>query len=527
MHQVSNEYKEAVYAPIRTAKGKVTFDISDVTAAGDVNNITVTTQHILSNKQQLINKNREQSYNLATWEPNRFKLDGSFTFADDTIANNKELGFCSNVLCGADGVFSEFPTIVFTFNSNHSSMGLTITFDASNEEYASDFTVNVYDSSNDLIETVDVFDNTDIQSIPLGQLYQYRKVELIIKKWCKPYRRARVCEVDFGVVRIYQDNNLIRMSLIEELDLITSQLPSPEFAFTVDNSKREFNILNPQGFYKYLQQRQQVIAELGIDLGGYYEYVPLGNYLLWDWTSDEGSLTASFTARTLLDVMSSFDYENLITKSDYTLYEMAVDIFAICGITTYQIDTALQDISTLGLVEKANCKDILQMIAIAGCANVYVTRNSIITIKVSPLSIGAAVDTIDLDNMYNEPQIALDGAVKGSAVTYYTNLSTKHEVTVNNVGVEVGDLLRLEGNTLINTSAKATEVANWIIREKTYRAIYTTNWRGNPAHELNDIVTIEDGYEQNKNAFITKNELNYEGYISGKTEARGLTDVVD
>ena len=326
MYPVSNEYKDAIYAPIRTIKGRVTFDISDVTAAGDVIDISTSQELVLSNKQQLINKNREQTYNLVTWEPNRFRLDGSFTFPDDTIENNKEMGYVSNVLCGADGVFDPYQTISFTFNEPHSSMGLTVTFDPQNNEYATYFSVTAYDSNDNIIDTVEVENNTEVQAVPIGQLYQYKKIKIVIKKWCKPYRRARVVEVDFGVVRVYQDNNLIKMNLIEEMDIMTSTLPSPEFKFVVDNIDREFNILNPTGFYKFLQQRQQVIAELGVDVGGSVEYVKLGEYLLWEWISDEGSMTATFTARTVLDLMSSFEYENLAPKTNYSLYDMAEEI---------------------------------------------------------------------------------------------------------------------------------------------------------------------------------------------------------
>ncbi|NLC27109.1 MAG: hypothetical protein GX777_10940 [Fastidiosipila sp.] len=522
MYPVSNEYKDATYAPIRTMKGRVTFDISDVTAAGDVNNIATSQEFILSNKQQLINKNREQTYNLATWEPNRFKLDGSFTFPDDTIENNKEMGYVSNVLCGADGVFDPYQTISFTFNEPHSSMGLTITFDARNNEYASDFTVTAYDANNDVIDTVEVVGNTEVQAVPIGQLYQYKKIEIVIKKWCKPYRRARVVEVDFGVVRVYSDNSLIKMNLIEEMDIMTSTLPSPEFKFTVDNANREFNILNPQGFYKYLQQRQQVIPEIGVVIEGATEFVKLGEYLLWEWISDEGSMTATFTARTVLDLMSSFEYENLAPKTNYSLYDMAEEIFTLCGIENYEIDTELQSIKTLGLVKKTNCKNILQMISIAGMCNVWVTRSNVIMLKQSHTSIDDPVDRIDSDNMYKEPQIELDKVVRAVEVTYYTDLDTRQAVIID-TDIEKGDVLKLENNTTINTEEHAENVANWILSQKTYRAKYSANWRGNPANELNDIITVEDGYGQNKNAIVTKNELTYQGYLTAKTEARGGT----
>lgn len=526
MYPVSDEYKEAIYAPIRTTKGRVTFDISDITAAGDVNAISTSQEFVLSNKQQLINKNREQSYNLVTWEPGRFKLDGSFIFPDNTIENNKEMGFVSDDLCGEDGTFNPYQFITFTFNEPHSSMGLTITFDALNDEYASDFTVTAYDNENNIIDTVDVTGNTNVQAVPIGQLYQYKKIEITIKKWCKPFRRARVVEVDFGVVKVYQDNGLIKMTLIEEMDIITSTLPSPEFIFTVDNANREFNILNPTGFYRFLQQRQQVIPEIGVVLGGTTEYVKLGEYLLREWVSDEGALTATFTARTEIDIMEGYDYENYSPKSNYTLYDMAVEIFELCGINNYEVDEALKDIQTYGLTKKENCRKLLQMIAIAGMANVFVRRGSSTIVVQSHTELINPVDRIDMDNMLQEPQIELDKVVRAVEITYFNDLDNKQVLTVG-TGIEKGDVLKLE-NTLINSVEHATAVANWILAQKTYRAIYKANkWRGNPAHELNDIVTLEDGYGQNKNTIVTKNELIYQGYLQGKTEARGMINLVD
>ncbi len=526
MYPVSDNFKTEVYAPARMVKARVTFDISDVAARGDVISITTTAEAIISDKNQLINKVRNQSYNLATCEPGRFKLDGSFSFADDTKANNKEMGFVSSGLCRMDGDFTPYPTITFQFGSIHSSAGLTITFDAIQGEYATDFNVTAYDIDNRVITNTDVACNDSVQYLFNQQIDNYKKIVVTIKKWSRGERRARLAEVDFGIVRTYTDNNLIKCSLIEELDLTTGKLPSAEFKFTVDNANREFNILNPSGFYRYLQQRQIVLAELGLESGALLEYVPVGNYLLWDWTSDEGSLTASFTARTNLDLMSNFDYENLVAKTNYSLYQMAVDVFASCGITNHSIDNGLQGITTNAVVKKTDCRSLLQMIALAGCAVIFVSRSGLITLKINPSSPETAVDTIDMDNMYADPKIELDKIVKSVTVKYWTDLSISATVTADNSGVDVGDVLKLENNTLINTSSRATVVANWILSQKSYRAIYSLNWRGNPAQELNDVLSIENPYGDNKKAIVTKTSLEYQGYLNAKTEARGMTDAV-
>ncbi|HZG83827.1 hypothetical protein [Paenibacillus sp.] len=521
MYPTTSKFKTEIYGNPRTVVGKVTFDISDVTAIGDITSIVTTAQASISNKDQLANKVRDASANLATWERNRFRLDGSFSFPDDTIANNGEMGFVSSDICDAGGVFSSYPTITFSFGGTHSSAGITITFDRFNNEYAVDFDITAYNGAT-VIQTVSVVGNTEVMPDPLGQLANYNKIVITIKKWSVGYRRARVLEVDFGIVRTYTDDSLIGMKLIEELDLTSARLPSPEFDFTVDNSDRAFNILNPTGFYKYLQQRQQVIAELGLDVGaGVIEWVPLGNYLLWDWTSDEGSLTATFTARTNLDLMAGFDYEQL-TPSSKTLYALAEQLFAACGIENYSIDPALQSIATNSMAEKTNCRDALQMVAIAGCANIFVTRGNVITLKC--LTLGAAADTISLDDSYDEPKIVLEPTVRAAAVTYWTDLDTSAVVTVNSSTATVGDVLKLERNTFINSSVRATAVGQWLLERREYRAEYRSNWRGNPAHELGDVIEIENSYGANMAAFITKNDIRYAGYLSARTDSKGAVN---
>lgn len=522
MYQVSQQFLDAVYAPSRHIAARVTYAITDVTAYGDVSNITVSGEAAgISDKSQLVNRARRLSHNYSTFETDRFKLDGSFSFADDTLANNGEMGYVSDVLSNADGTFSSYPTITIQFNGTHSSGALTVTFDDVNGEYATDYDIAAYDASNALITSVSVTGNTDIIDEPLGQLSNYKKIIITIKKWCKGNRRARLLEVDFGIVKVYTADNMVSLSLVEDLYLDSANIPSAEVKFEVDNSDRAFNILNPTGFYKYLQQRQTVTVEMGPDVGGgFISYIPLGTYYLAEWVSNEGSLTATFTARNALDLMTGYSYENL-TASSKSLTQLATTLFSTCGITKYSIDPSLNSIMTNGLVKKASCRDVLQMVAIAGCANVYVTRDDVIHIK--SVGVGTAADTVTQDNAYAEPQIALDKVVKQVDVRYWTDFNTSTVVSAVDSSVTTGgDTFKVDNVTLIDTSARATAVANWILNQKKNRAKYTINWRGNPAHELADTIGIETSYGTNLNAAVVHTELTYKGYLTAKTEARGV-----
>lgn len=523
MYPVGDEYKEAVYAPSREVVGRVTFDISDVTADEDIDTINVTPQFKVSNFFQVVDNVRQNTSNTATWEKNRFRLDGTFSWASKTLLDNETVGFVSDIMSDDSGMYplASKPTVEIFFRSLHSSAAITVSYDPLTGECAEEFTVLAHRDSTE-IQRINITGNTEAIRVVEGQFQNYNRITVIVTKWSQPLRRARVAEVDFGVVKTYTDDKLIRFNMVEEMDLLSDTLPISEFTFTVDNSDRAFNILNPTGIYTYLQKRQQVIGELGVVVNGVPKYVQLGNYLLSDWESDEGSLTATFKATTRIDLMDTVDYENLVVRN-ITLRTLAIEILSDVGIYDYELDPILSTIYTNGLIKKTSCREALKMVALAGECNIFVTRENVVVLKRLPDTMASAVDRVDFDNVYEEPKISLDKIVKSVEVQYFTDLEIYSTTTVSNAGVDDGELLKLEGNTLINSSTRAQAVGNWLLRQKSYRATHNiTSWRGNPAHELADVISIENLYGVDKDAVIVRNELNYEGYLSGSTRAKGV-----
>src|SRR5690606_28609111 len=121
-----------------------------------------------------------------------------------------------SVFSGPDGTFSPPQTMEFTFTQPHSSIGLTITFDEPANEYATDFDIVVYDGSNNVIKTFNVRGNDQARWVIDNQpMANYRRIVVTLLKWCKPDRRAKVVEMSFGVIRVYDDNSLIKVSLVE------------------------------------------------------------------------------------------------------------------------------------------------------------------------------------------------------------------------------------------------------------------------------------------------------------------------
>jgi hypothetical protein len=516
MENVSPEFQPAVYAPVRRTAARVTFDISDVTASDDATE-TVTSEAEISRKDQLTNQRLDRPA-YATFEEDYWKLDGSFVLPPKVTEPGFEVGWYSAAMSGAGGVFSPHQVMEFTFTAPHSSIGITITFDMPANEYAVDFDIVVYDGAGAIIKSIPVTGNTlSRYVIDREQLFEYRRIVVTLKKWSKPNRRAKVTEVSFGVVREYGDDQLIKLNLIEEISPTSDTVPANELKFTVDNSSREFNILNPDGSYKFLQQRQAATVQFGVEISpGVFEYVGAGYYFLTDWQSDEGSLTTTFTARNRIDFIPSVEVENL-TPAGTTLHALALSIISAAGITNYRLDPALTSITTQGVYKKQTYRQLLQNIAIAGQCSMFVDREDFLSLLRLPS--GSPVDTIDFDNVYREPQIKLDKLVTRVEVAYYSGetVTGTHVLTGPSDG---GATLKVE-NTLINSLQHAQNVAAWIMDESNNRALYEVNWRQNPALECVDIVTIEDTYGANKTSRIVGQEYEYAGYLSGKTKSKG------
>lgn len=87
-------------------------------------------------------------------------------------------------------------------------------------------------------------------------------------------------------------------------------------------------------------------------------------------------------------------------------------------------------------------------------------------------------------------------------------------------GVKEGATLKCD-NPLIQSRELAAGVAEWIISESNLRALYRVNWRQNPCLEPGDIVLVEDSFGAKKQSRITKNDFQFQGYLSGKTETKG------
>lgn len=516
MINVTTEFKDLIYAPSRQTLAKVAFQLVDTTASKDAV-ATVTSESMISQKNQIYNTNTDLYAKFASFENNYWKLDGSFHLPPKNIVG-LETGWSSNILSNANRAFSTAQVLTIDFDQDHSSIGLTITFDKLANEYATNFVIVAKNSVGTTISTTTVTNNILTTYILESNLANYRQIIITFTKTNNPYRRLRVAEVSFGIIEEYTGSELIDLNVLEEVDTVSEQATANEVVFTIDNQDKRFNILNPTGIYPFLQRRQKLIPYIGlvkVDLSE--EYVKMGVYYLSEWKSNEGALTATFTGRDILDLLA----QDEIAETSYvakTLHFIATDILTTAGLTTedYTLDIALLSITVTATLPQSTYREALQLVAIAGQCVLYSDRLGKIQMK--RLSGVSTYETIDFDNTYQSPSITLDKLVNtiivvvGAGEYTYTDPAKPTNEEVFAIKID---------NPLIDNNTLALAVATWVLVEKKKRFLYEINWRGNPALESSDILTVEDDFSEDKEMIITKNDYSFAGYFACKTYGKG------
>ena len=548
MINVSSKYKNKVYTQdsARHFKGAVLLEFLDINAYGDatLNGLADNDEAPISRINQLIDKRRVMSHKYATFEKDYFKLDGSFVVPPKIDEGNSKVGWWSRDLCNSDGIFTTPVGFAVVFTEGHSSAGLTLSFSELTNEYATDFIIRVFDNNHTPILVKHVVDNKNTTYVLEDSLDNYYLVVVEILKWSHPFRRAKVTAIDFGIILTFRDRDLISFTVTEEINVTGDSLPANELRFTVDNSDRRYNILNPEGHYRFLMERQEVWATLSLEVEpNNYETINMGKFYLKEWKSDEGALTTTFTAFSVFDILENIMY---IGYGATNLYDLAVDVLTKAGVTEFIIDERLREIATNGFYEPIDSRKALYFIGMAGKAIVKQNRDGVVEIQqfrtldantkhvlyAGPdvyasdstypvVDHGYDMKNITFKNVYAEPQIKLDqpvGAVMMVVQNFETGIKTTY--TLRDPKVKNGITVKHE-NPLIISESHALDVAKWIMRERSLRALYEINWRQNPALECGDIVLVEDSFGAKKQSRILKQTFEYASYLSGRTETRG------
>lgn len=350
-----------------------------------------------------------------------------------------------------------------------------------------------------------------------------------------------------GTSTIFYDDKIMSFSITEEMNVINNTIPSNEISITMNNEAGDFNMLNYQNMFEIIASRPKIEVFCGLitDDIGTIEYIPMGVFYLIEWASENNNKVITLTGRDNFDLLNDVSYDN---TQQNNLYNLAVDILTKAGITNFIIDDSLKSING-SFNDRLDSRTALQMIGIASRSAVYQNRfgqiiiepfefldesSNYLTYTGQPqviagtywampiVSTGAGMKYIDYDQMYDIPQISLEKSIAEIVIRIYSGQGNPQEKTyINNFINGKGGASFLLDNPLIESVAVADQVAEWLIRETNYSAVYKANWRQNPILESGDVVLIEDQFGAGKQTRIYRQQFTYEGYLYGYTESRG------
>ena len=512
---------------------EVSLDIADPDALADASaddNGAIYT----SDSSQVTRQVDKITHPYCTLEQNLWCLDGSRTAIPES--GFEDDAYTSDVLCDETCVFSaKRPTITIDFNETHSKIipGITVTWSSTYGECADTFEIIAYNESNAVVAQTEVTGNKAVKTLVPLEIVNYKRVVIIIKKWCLPNRRARVEGILVGLNKVYGKPALFEYSHKQSVDPVSTSLPKFEIKFSVDNIEGEYNPHNPQGLAKYLMERQEVKARYGLKFDdGSIGWIDGGIFYLSEWYAKQNGMTADFTARDLLEFMSEV-HTDIHDLSERSLYELATEILTAAhlpvgnnGTSRWLIDESLLNIKTTAPLPVDTLANNLQLIANMAKCVLYQDRDGIL--RIEPLN-GSETDTsydtdyeINSFNSYSKSEISLSKPLRQVRVKVYTYTAGDDGIESETAEVEypasvpanvVGETLVID-NPLVTSSERALALGEWMYNHLRHRMTLDSSWRADVKLDALDIVKNVNAYNTRR-VRMTEVEFKYNGAFRG------------
>lgn len=456
----------------------------------------------------------------ATGETNLHVLDGSFRLLPDSVPY-ADAGFISQTLVSD----SSHPRIILSFGSVHTRAvpGLTVVWSSMMNEWAAKFKLTAYKGTA-VVSTITVSNNRSVYSETEWEIYGYDSIAIDILEWSIPNRRARIEWIMVGLHKVYSKKDLVSYTHTSSRDPISAQLPKDSIEFSLDNSQKTWDAINPRGMFRYLYERQEVDVRYGMDVDGETQWINGGKFYLSEWSVPSNGLEASFTARDALEFMMTSNYTGRKTG---TLYQMCYDALETLpsNVPSFYISEELKEYSTDISSEKTSYKnsDILQLAANAAGMALYQTRDGHIRIERVNLTAeeGTEVYEIPVINNFQWPEISFASRVKNVSC----NVNGKEHLYPEGSNAEgvtqtVSNELLTEA-MLVKSKNSITEAYAMLASRKKVELEY----RASPHIDAFDHVKFNHNFGYASSVFVTESKYQYTGCFKGTISGYVLADV--
>jgi len=352
---------------------QISFGFIDVTAKKD-SNLQVNNKQDFTDLSNLKQDDIEE-VQYATCEKNQFILDGNFELMQEKPSN---MCWWSNEMSDKNGNFITPLTLIISFNEVHSSVGLTLTF-SKTDNYCSHLKVEYYDIANKLISSNEFYPDSH-RAVCRGTAENYKTIIITFYSTNNPYRYLKLYKILYGSEKIFEGENLQNANLLEETDLISSEISFNTLDFTAYSDDDEFNLINPKGLYRLLQERQKLQVTETIKEDNTTKVKDMGTFYLDKWQNEKNKIM-KFKAIDLIGVIDKTTFYGGMYK-DKTVDEVVKEIMTSAGLEKddYEIEERLKNIKLNGYIPICSHRAALQQVAFVICAVVDCSRSSKIKI---------------------------------------------------------------------------------------------------------------------------------------------------
>lgn len=151
--------------------------------------------------------------------PRYARMDGSYTNVPEEL---EDMGYVSSSISDGNGIFPDPPTIEFMFGQNYSSVGVTLQFNDQSGDYCSQIRIQWY-LGEELLADQEYFPDTD-RYFCYGVVDYFNRITVTFLETNKPYRKAFVTDIVWGLIRIFRDDEIEECNCLTEISPISEEV---------------------------------------------------------------------------------------------------------------------------------------------------------------------------------------------------------------------------------------------------------------------------------------------------------------
>lgn len=457
----------------------------------------------------------------ATLEKNRWSLDGKFDiFPSESTPSG--IGWVSNEVCNENGYFQSSVDVSLSFSGVSVLQVATLCFPGGDDGVAENFTFSVKNGTTVLHEETRTGNESNKIIFDGFTASSPDSISVSVTKWSIGNRKCRIMEILPGIFDLQSSDDIYDLDVLQQSDFTGLTCPYGSATLVLDNSDDRYNPFAKSTIFQSIEERQPVNLWIQILTDAGAEKMPLGVYYQKSggWDINSFGLTATFK---LVDIVGLLQTRNFVAPSPKpTTVQGWIDaVAAILGghfECAAEASLGAESLTTTDSMRSFDCGNVLRFIAMATQSVIKITPETGGLYLCRPSS--EPVDSITFDNMGAAPTLSASNDCVSITFTLADGSSTKHEIAGNSIS---GDTISLY-NPFISTAEQADAAGAFILQNYGKTKISITS-RGNPAHEIGDVITASVWGTTTARGRIRSRTIAFENGImkSCKTDLIGVT----